>query len=152
MPHSKNLERGIDLVLGSLQTGLPLSSTKTSCGRAALASNSPHDMQLFREVRNKYTRAVRKAKASFFKQKFASCSTNSTKFWDTVKSMENNNTSSQLPTALRLENIVNTDKSTIIEHFNKYFSMAGHAFHLAYLHPPQQLAQVSPISPSTKSR
>ncbi|CDQ60831.1 unnamed protein product [Oncorhynchus mykiss] len=41
-------------------------------------------MQLFREVRNKYTQAVRKAKASFFKQKFASFSTNSKKFWDTV--------------------------------------------------------------------
>ena len=47
---------------------------------------------LFREVRNQYTQAVRKAKASFFKQKFAYCNTNSKKFWDTVKSMENKNT------------------------------------------------------------
>ena len=47
----------------------------------ALDSKSPHDMQLFREVRNQYTQSVRKAKASFFKQK---------KFWDTVKSMEKN--------------------------------------------------------------
>ena len=30
-------------------------------------------MQLFREVRNQYTQSVRKAKASFFKQKFARC-------------------------------------------------------------------------------
>uniref|UniRef100_A0A673ZBM9 Reverse transcriptase domain-containing protein n=1 Tax=Salmo trutta TaxID=8032 RepID=A0A673ZBM9_SALTR len=99
--------------------------------RSALASNSPRDMQLFREVRNKYTQAVRKAKASFFKQKFASCSTNSKMFWDTVKSMENKSTSSQLPTALRLRNTVTTDKSTIIENFNKHLSTAGHAFHLA---------------------
>jgi hypothetical protein len=42
----------------------------------ALASNSPRDIQLFREVRNQYTQAVRKAKDSFFKQKFASCTTN----------------------------------------------------------------------------
>ena len=63
-------------------------------------------MQLFTEVRNKYTQAVRKAKASFFKQKFASCSTNSKQFWDTVKFMENKSTSSQLPTALRLGNTV----------------------------------------------
>jgi hypothetical protein len=42
-------------------------------------------MQLFREARNQYnTQAVREAKASFFKQKFASCNTNSKKFWDTV--------------------------------------------------------------------
>ena len=70
-------------------------------------------------------------KASFFKQKFASCNTNSKEFWDTVKSMENKSTSSQLPTALRLGNTVSTDKSTIIENFIKHFSTAGHAFHLA---------------------
>jgi hypothetical protein len=44
--------------------------------------------------------------------------------------MENKSTSSQLPTALRLGNTVTTDKSTIIENFNKHFSTAGHAFHL----------------------
>ena len=79
---------------------------------------SPRDKQLFREVRNQHTQAVRKSKGSFFKQKFASCRTNSKKFWDTVKSMENKSTSSQLPTALRLENPVTSDKSTIIEIFN----------------------------------
>jgi hypothetical protein len=88
-------------------------------------------MQLFREVRIQYTQVVRNAKASFFKQKFASCSTNSKKLWDTVKSMENKSTSSQLPTAQRLGNTVTTDKSAIIENFNKHFSTAGHAFHLA---------------------
>ena len=45
--------------------------------------------------------------------------------------MENKSTSSQLPTVLRLGNTVTTDKSTIIENFNKHFSMAGYAFHLA---------------------
>ena len=45
--------------------------------------------------------------------------------------MENKSTSSQLLTALRLGNTVTTDKSTIIENFNKHFSTAGHAFHLA---------------------
>jgi hypothetical protein len=45
--------------------------------------------------------------------------------------MENKSTSSQLPTALRLRNTVTTDKSTIIENFNKHFSTSGHAFHMA---------------------
>jgi hypothetical protein len=45
--------------------------------------------------------------------------------------MEYNSTSSQMPTALKLGNTVTTDKSTIIEHFNKHFSTAGHDFHLA---------------------
>uniref|UniRef100_A0A8K9X9K5 Reverse transcriptase domain-containing protein n=1 Tax=Oncorhynchus mykiss TaxID=8022 RepID=A0A8K9X9K5_ONCMY len=105
-------------------------------------------MQLFREARNHYTQAVRKAKASFFKQKCASCNTNSKKFWDTVKSMENKNTSSQLPTALKIGNTVTTDKSTIIEHFNKHFSTAGHAFHLATPTPVNSTAPPTATHPS----
>ena len=94
----------------------------------ALASNSPRDMQLFWEVRNQYTQAVRKAKDSVSKQKFAPCSTNSKKFWD-----------------------------TIIEHFNKHFSTAGHAFHLATPTPANILAPPaatwpSPLASPPKSR
>jgi hypothetical protein len=72
--------------------------------------------------------------------------------------MENKSTSSQLPTALRLGNTVTTDKSMIIENFNKHFSTAGHAFRLATptsansSTPPQLLAQASPGSPLPKSR
>jgi hypothetical protein len=113
----------------------------------ALALNRPRDIQLFREVRSQYTQAVRKAKASFFKQKFASCSTNSKRFWDTVKSMENKSTFSQLPTAPRLGNTVTTDKSTI-ENFNKHFSTAGHAFHLATPTPVTSPAPPTATCPS----
>uniref|UniRef100_A0A8K9UUU4 Reverse transcriptase domain-containing protein n=1 Tax=Oncorhynchus mykiss TaxID=8022 RepID=A0A8K9UUU4_ONCMY len=124
-----------------------LNQHKNVLWRSALASNSPRDMQLFREARNHYTQAV-KAKASFFKQKFASCNTNSKKFWDTVKSMENKNTSSQLPTALKIGNTVTTDKSTIIENFNKHFSTAGHAFHLATPTPVNSTAPPTATRPS----
>ena len=88
-------------------------------------------------------------KQSFFKQKFAYCSTNSKKFWDTVKSMENKNTSSQLPTAPRLGNTVTTDKSTIIENFNKHFSTAGHAFYLATSTLVNSPAPLTATFPST---
>uniref|UniRef100_A0A8K9UWH0 Reverse transcriptase domain-containing protein n=1 Tax=Oncorhynchus mykiss TaxID=8022 RepID=A0A8K9UWH0_ONCMY len=125
-----------------------LNQHKNVLWRSALASNSPRDMQLFREARNHYTQAVRKAKASFFKQKFAYCNTNSKKFWDTVKSMENKNTSSQLPTALKIGNTVTTDKSTIIENFNKHFSTAGHAFHLATPTPVNSTAPPTATRPS----
>uniref|UniRef100_A0A8K9V263 Reverse transcriptase domain-containing protein n=1 Tax=Oncorhynchus mykiss TaxID=8022 RepID=A0A8K9V263_ONCMY len=125
-----------------------LNQHKNVLWRSALASNSPRDMQLFREARNHYTQAVRKAKASFFKQKFASCNTNSKKLWDTVKSMENKNTSSQLPTALKIGNTVTTDKSTIIENFNKHFSTAGHAFHLATPTPVNSTAPPTATRPS----
>jgi hypothetical protein len=50
-----------------------LDQHKNILWRSALALNSPHNMQLFRDVnKNKYTQSVRKAKASFFKQKCAS--------------------------------------------------------------------------------
>jgi hypothetical protein len=120
-----------------------LDQHKNILWRTALASNSLRDMQLFREVRNQYTQAVRKAKASFFKQKFASCNTNSKKFWDTVKSMENKSTSSQLPTALRIGNSDTIDKSTIIDNFNKHFCTAGPAL---YPYPGQE-----PCTPHSNS-
>ncbi|XP_055747292.1 uncharacterized protein LOC129829557 [Salvelinus fontinalis] len=92
-----------------------LDQHKNILWRIAIALNSPRDMQLFREVRNQYTQSVRKVKTSFFKQKCASCSSNSKRFWDTVRSMENKRTSSQLPTAWRLGNTVTTYKSIIIK-------------------------------------
>jgi hypothetical protein len=115
-------------------------------------------MQLFSEVRSNYTQAVRKAKPSFFKQKFASCSTNSNKFGDIVKSMENKSFSFQLPTKLRLGNTVTSDKSTIIKNYKNNFSMTGDAFHLATPTPVNSPASLTatcpslPISPSPKSR
>uniref|UniRef100_A0A8K9Y4M0 Reverse transcriptase domain-containing protein n=1 Tax=Oncorhynchus mykiss TaxID=8022 RepID=A0A8K9Y4M0_ONCMY len=148
MPHSRNLEPGIDIAGWFSPDLTALNQQKNILWRSALASNSPRDMQLFREARNHYTQAVRKAKASFFKQKFASCNTNSKKFWDTVKSMENKNPSSQLPTALKIGNTVTTDKSTIIENFNKHFSTAGHAFHLATPTPVNSTAPPTTTRPS----
>uniref|UniRef100_A0A8C7RC26 Reverse transcriptase domain-containing protein n=1 Tax=Oncorhynchus mykiss TaxID=8022 RepID=A0A8C7RC26_ONCMY len=62
--------------------------------------------------------------------------------------MENKNTSSQLPTALKIGNTVTTDKSTIIENFNKHFSTAGHAFHLATPTPVNSTAPPTTTSPS----
>ena len=61
--------------------------------------------------------------------------------------MENKSTSSQLPTALRLGNTVTTDKSTIIENFNKHFSTAGHAFHLATPTPVNSPAPLTATCP-----
>lgn len=108
-----------------------LSQHKNILWRMALVSKNPRDRQHFREARNRYTQAVRNVKASFFKQKFANCSTNSRKFWDTVKSMENKNTCAQLSTALKIDNTIIIDKPYMVENFNKHFAMVGRAFHLA---------------------
>ncbi|CDQ98290.1 unnamed protein product [Oncorhynchus mykiss] len=65
--------------------------------------------------------------------------------------MENKSTSSQLPTALRLGNTVTTNKSIIIEHFNKHFSTAGHAFLLATPTPANSSASPAATCPSLPS-
>ena len=45
---------------------------------------------IFREVRNQYTQSVRKAKASFFRQKFASCSSfTQIQIADVLKELQN---------------------------------------------------------------
>uniref|UniRef100_A0A8C7G0Y6 Reverse transcriptase domain-containing protein n=1 Tax=Oncorhynchus kisutch TaxID=8019 RepID=A0A8C7G0Y6_ONCKI len=62
--------------------------------------------------------------------------------------MENKNTSSQLPTALRIGNSVTTDKSTIIKNYNKHFSTAGHAFHLATPTPVNCTVPLTATHPS----
>uniref|UniRef100_A0AAZ3NU21 Reverse transcriptase domain-containing protein n=1 Tax=Oncorhynchus tshawytscha TaxID=74940 RepID=A0AAZ3NU21_ONCTS len=62
--------------------------------------------------------------------------------------MENKNTSSQLPTALKIRNTVTPDKSTIIENLNKHFSTAGHAFHMASPNPVNSTAPPIATRPS----
>ena len=62
--------------------------------------------------------------------------------------MENKSTSSQLPTALRLGIIIATDISTIIDHFDKHFSTAGHAFHLATPSPVNSPAPATATRPN----
>jgi hypothetical protein len=64
--------------------------------------------------------------------------------------LENKSTSFQLSTALRLGNTVTTDKYTIIENFNKHFSTAGHAYHLAtptLVNSPAPLTATCPSLP-----
>jgi hypothetical protein len=53
-----------------------LDQHKNILWRSALASNSPHNMQLFREVRNQYIQSVRKVR------KCASYSTNRYRYSD----------------------------------------------------------------------
>ena len=47
-----------------------LDQNKNTLWRTALASNSPRDMQLFREVRNQYTQSVRNSKLAFSNRNF----------------------------------------------------------------------------------
>ena len=128
-----------------------LDQHKNILWRTALASNIPCDIQLFMEVRNQYMQSVRKEKAIIFKQTFASCSSKSPKGLVHYKVHLNKSTSSQLPTALRLGNTVTTDKSKIIENFNKQFPTAVHDFLLATPTPANSYTPPAATCPSLSS-
>ena len=72
------------------------------------------DWLSFRQVRNKCTQAVRKAKVSYFKEQFALCGSNPKKFWKTVEDLENKLTSSQLHMSHKVDDVV-TDKKHMAE-------------------------------------
>ncbi|CAB1343099.1 unnamed protein product, partial [Coregonus sp. 'balchen'] len=79
---------------------------KNSIWRKARYTHTQADWLSFRQIRNKYTQAIQKAKAK--------------KFWKTVKDLENKPSSSQLPMSLNVDDVVVTDKEHMAELFNHH--------------------------------
>ncbi|CAB1336960.1 unnamed protein product, partial [Coregonus sp. 'balchen'] len=94
---------------------------KNSIWQNAQHTLTQADWLSFRQMRNKCTQAIRKAKASYFKEQFSLCGSNPKKFWKTVKDLENKPSSSQLPMSLNVDDVVVTDKEHMAELFNHHF-------------------------------
>ncbi|CAB1313533.1 unnamed protein product, partial [Coregonus sp. 'balchen'] len=97
------------------------------------------DWLSFRQMRNKCTQAIRKAKVSYFKEQFSLSGSNPKKFWKTVKDLENKPSSSQLPMSLNVDDVV-TDKGHMAELFNHYFIKSGFLFDSAMPHCPSNIS------------
>lgn len=69
---------------------------KHSLWHKAKASKMVSDWQTFRQVRNKCTQSIRKSKSEYYKNQFLKSSSDPQKFWQTVKNLENKNTSAHL--------------------------------------------------------
>ena len=70
---------------------------KNSIWQFALHTHTQSDWLSFRQIRNKCTHAIHKAKVSYFKEQCPLCESIPKKFWKMVKDLENKPSSSQLP-------------------------------------------------------
>ena len=93
--------------------------------------HSQADWLSFRQMTNKCTQAIRKAKVSYFKEQFSLCGANPKRFWKTVKDLENKPSSSQLPMSLKGDDVVVIDKKHMTELFNLSGLCGRLASHLA---------------------
>ena len=82
---------------------------KNSIWRKARYTHTQADWLSFRQMRNKCTQDIRKAKDSYCKEQFSLCGSNAKKFWKTAKDLENKPSYSQLPMSLNVDVVV-TDK------------------------------------------
>ena len=83
---------------------------KNCIWRKARDTHTQADWLSFRQMRNKCTQAIRKAKVSYFKEQFSLGGSKPKKFWKTVKDLENKPSSSQLPMSLNVDDVFVTDK------------------------------------------
>lgn len=79
----------------------------------------------FRQLRNKCTSAVRKAKSEYYLSLITS-SRNPQNLWKIVNSLKNN--SLPFPTSISANNQLISDQKEICQIFNSHFATAGHIF------------------------
>ncbi|CAB1311957.1 unnamed protein product, partial [Coregonus sp. 'balchen'] len=89
---------------------------KNSIWQNARQTHTQADWLSFRQMRNKCTQAIWKAKVSYFKEQFSLCGSNPKKFWKT------------LPMSLNVDDVVVTDKEHMAELFNQHFIKSGFLF------------------------
>ena len=101
---------------------------KNCIWRKARHTHTQADWLSFRQMRNKCTQYIHKAKVSYFKEQFSLCGSNPKKFCKTVKDLENKSSSSQLPMSLNVDDVEFTGKKHMAELFNHHFIKSGFLF------------------------
>lgn len=92
----------------------------------ARRTKAASDWTYFRQIRNKFTAAVRQAKSNYNIDMLSSSSSNPKIFWKAFKSFNGN--SSPTPTSVMSEDCRLVDSNDICSAFNKHFSVAGLIF------------------------
>ena len=109
---------------------------------ARKTDNSLH-WSLFRQLRNKCTITVKKAKSSFYTDQITSSISDPTKFWKVVNSHKNKSSGS-FPTHIIVDKTLVSGQNEICSNFNTHFSSAGHLFDREVPDPPGP--PVNPVS------
>lgn len=94
----------------------------------ARQSKSQADWLTFRQLRNRFTSHVKKAKSEFYLSK-TTCNLNDPKkFWKVVKSSFGNVTTNELPASIAKGSCIITNKSAVLNCFNEHFVSSGSLF------------------------
>ncbi len=104
-----------------------LLNNRNSAWSRARHTGDPQHWLSFRQLRNKCTSAVRKAKSEYFLNLVTTSYSNPAKFWDAI-SMTKSHRSSALALSIKVNDRVISDPNDISLAFNKHFSEAGHLF------------------------
>ena len=95
--------------------------------KKARSSGLRSDWQTFHLLRNKCLCMIRKAKSSYYISTLSECSGNPGKFWKTVKSLSQTQSSS-LPNQIITDSATVSNKNELCNIFNEHFVAAGHLF------------------------
>ena len=79
----------------------------------------------YREIRNRVTNEVRKAKQKYYNDKFKENMGNSSKTWKTINQVLNRNNNKKICKELIINENTITDKNLIADEFNRHFSKIG---------------------------
>ena len=93
--------------------------------KTARSSGFRSDWQKFHLLRNKCLNMIRKAKSAYYISTLSDCSGNPGKFWSTVKSLSQTQSSS-LPNQIKTDSSTISNKGDLCNIFNEHFITAGH--------------------------
>ena len=87
----------------------------------ARKSKSQDDWQILKQLRNRFTSLVKKAKSNFNVEKTTRNLNNPKKFWQVVNSSFGDKTTDELPACIVKDAHTLVDKTTILYYFNEHF-------------------------------
>lgn len=97
----------------------------------ARKTGSSSDWLVFRQLRNKCSSFIKKAKSDFYLSATTNTLNDPRKFWKAIKLLSLNKDSINVPSFIMKESVVVHDKLEILNHFNEYFIQSGSLFDTA---------------------
>uniref|UniRef100_A0A8C5N2E5 Reverse transcriptase domain-containing protein n=1 Tax=Gouania willdenowi TaxID=441366 RepID=A0A8C5N2E5_GOUWI len=94
----------------------------------ARQSNSATDWSFFRQLRNKCTSLIKKAKSGYFLSVTTENLNNPQKFWKVIKSLSLNKNTETIPSFVLKDSVPVYDRTEVLNCFNQHFLSSGSLF------------------------
>ena len=104
------------------------------------------DWIVFRQLRNRFTFLVKKAKSEYYISNTTSNLNDPKKFWKVIKNTFGTETKNELPACIVTDSQTLTDKSAILNCFNEHFISSGSLFESLHSDPGQNVDSSPPPS------